>query len=118
MRSDESILESNGWEIECESPFEIRHEDGSFATGQAAHMVLSSLKDEELLDKYEIMIDRYSDEEVVSLMWESFQRGYHIGRESNNITSIKQVDYIKRRWEGEIHKILDIMNQKPVGMYE
>jgi len=43
---DEKILESNGWTIECNSPFEIRHEDGSFATGQAADIVLSSVKDE------------------------------------------------------------------------
>tara|TARA_R110001606_G_scaffold379561_1_gene539665 strand:+ start:962 stop:1135 length:174 start_codon:yes stop_codon:yes gene_type:complete len=41
------ILEDNGWIIECESPFEIRHEDGSFATGQAANIVLYFLKPEE-----------------------------------------------------------------------
>lgn len=35
----EFILESEGWEIECESPYEIRHEDGSFATGFAAQIV-------------------------------------------------------------------------------
>ena len=39
------ILEDNGWIIECESPFEIRHEDGS--TGQAANIVLYFLKPEE-----------------------------------------------------------------------
>jgi len=41
------LLEKCGWEIECESPFEIRHEDGSFATQQAAHMVLECLMQEE-----------------------------------------------------------------------
>ena len=44
--SDEEMLALDGWEIECHSPFEIRHEDGSFATGQAADIVLSSLKEE------------------------------------------------------------------------
>lgn len=44
---DEAILTKNGWEIECESPFEIRHEDGSFATGQAAQIVLEELRGEE-----------------------------------------------------------------------
>lgn len=34
----------DGWVIECESPLEIRHTDGSFATGQAARLVLDGLK--------------------------------------------------------------------------
>ena len=34
------MLEENDWTVECESPFEIRHKDGSFATGQAAEIVL------------------------------------------------------------------------------
>jgi len=41
------LLEKNGWVVECESPFEVRHEDGSFATGQAAEMVLWFLKEDE-----------------------------------------------------------------------
>jgi hypothetical protein len=36
-----------GWEIECKSPLEIRHEDGSFATGQAAQIILNSMDDAE-----------------------------------------------------------------------
>jgi len=32
-------LEKAGWIIECESPFEIRHKDGSFATGQGAKII-------------------------------------------------------------------------------
>jgi len=42
---DEQLLEKHGWTLECESPFEIRHEDGSFATGQAADIVLLALKE-------------------------------------------------------------------------
>ena len=30
--TNEDLLKENGWEVECESPFEIRHEDGSFAS--------------------------------------------------------------------------------------
>jgi len=41
--NDNTILEHYGWTIECESPFEIRHEDGSFASGQAAYTVLIDL---------------------------------------------------------------------------
>lgn len=43
--SDEQLLEKNGWIVECESPFEIRHsETNSFATGIAAELILESLK--------------------------------------------------------------------------
>ena len=51
MDNDEKLLNKYGWEIECESPFEIRHEDGSFATMQAAHTVLESIKEEEELEE-------------------------------------------------------------------
>jgi hypothetical protein len=44
LLSDEDILLEGGWTIECFSPFEIRHEDGSFASGQAAQIVLDYLK--------------------------------------------------------------------------
>lgn len=39
----EVLLKENGWEIECESPFEIRHKDGSFATNKAAHSIVEQL---------------------------------------------------------------------------
>lgn len=42
----EKMLEKEGWTIECESPFEIRHEDGSFATGQAARYVVLAMEQE------------------------------------------------------------------------
>ncbi len=32
----ELVLHLNGWTIECQSPLEIRHQDGSFATLNAA----------------------------------------------------------------------------------
>lgn len=117
MKSDEQALIDDGWTIECESPFEIRHSDGSFATGQAAHMVVSSLHEEELLEKYETMIDRYSDEEVLQLMWGSFHRGYYLSRESSNLAGSRAA-YIDKLWEIEVQEIFDIMNQKPVKMYE
>lgn len=42
---DIELLEKYGWVIECESPFEIRHEDGSFATENAARIVLEYLQE-------------------------------------------------------------------------
>jgi hypothetical protein len=35
----QEILEKEGWITECESPYELRHTDGSFASGQAAYIV-------------------------------------------------------------------------------
>ena len=44
-KDDEILLEENGWDIECQSPLEIRNrESGSFATGEAARIVVNSLK--------------------------------------------------------------------------
>ena len=40
---NEAVLSIHGWTIECEHPFELRHEDGSFATGQAATLVIQSV---------------------------------------------------------------------------
>ncbi len=46
ITGDKEILEQNGWFIECQSPFEIRHIDGDVATGQAARIVVDSLEKE------------------------------------------------------------------------
>jgi len=43
--SDEELLEKWGWSLECESPLEIRYEDGSFASGYAARIVINHLKE-------------------------------------------------------------------------
>lgn len=39
-KKDFKLLNNYGWTIECESPLEIRHEDGSFATLNAVESVL------------------------------------------------------------------------------
>lgn len=44
---DVKLLRKNGWEIECESPFEIRHENGSFASMTAANIIFDKLRNEE-----------------------------------------------------------------------
>lgn len=38
---DKKILADRGWEIDCESPFEISTKDGSRATLEGAHIVLA-----------------------------------------------------------------------------
>lgn len=42
------MLEKYGWVIECESPYELRHSDGSFATGQAANIVELHYRNKEI----------------------------------------------------------------------
>ncbi len=44
--TDEQILTHFGWECICQSPYELQHTDGSFASGQAAYYLLDGLKDE------------------------------------------------------------------------
>jgi len=47
LKEDEELLKENGWDVECESPFEIRYEDGgAFASGLAADIVLDYYKHE------------------------------------------------------------------------
>lgn len=47
--SDKQLLKNNNWFIECEMPLEIRHEDGSFATQNAAQNIILLLKIEDIL---------------------------------------------------------------------
>jgi hypothetical protein len=51
----ENLLARHGWEVVCQGPFEIRHpESGSFASGQAAQMVVEALEKEDApLQEYE-----------------------------------------------------------------
>lgn len=47
-QDDENLLEREGWVVECQSPFEIRHtESGSFASGLAAQLVLQAVRAEQ-----------------------------------------------------------------------
>lgn len=46
---EEKLLEENGWTVECESPLEMRHEDGSLATGQAIHLITEYYQTQEAL---------------------------------------------------------------------
>lgn len=46
--TEKEILAKYGWTVECESPFEIRHEDGSFATEEAARIVTDYLIEQEV----------------------------------------------------------------------
>lgn len=41
---EEKALERFGWTVNCKSPFEISHSDGSTATGQAAWLVFDECK--------------------------------------------------------------------------
>jgi hypothetical protein len=38
-------LEKHGWTLECESPLELRHENGSFVSGLAALNLIANYKE-------------------------------------------------------------------------
>lgn len=61
LTSDEEILKYYGWEVECESPFEVRNIDGSFASGQAASCVLNSIREEYIFEKYEELMEEMKE---------------------------------------------------------
>lgn len=46
------MLKSAGWTVECLSPLEIRHTDGSFATKQAALIVVADVQQQILEESY------------------------------------------------------------------
>jgi len=45
-KETEQILSFEGWVVECYSPLEICHEDGSFATLNAAKIVIEQIVNE------------------------------------------------------------------------
>lgn len=60
--TNEDLLKENGWEIECESPFEIRHEDGSFASMNAAYRVVEELRLSNVMSSVLLIKDAYKAE--------------------------------------------------------
>lgn len=60
--TNEDLLKENGWEIECESPFEIRHEDGSFASMNAAYRVVEELRLSDVMSSVLLIKDTYKAE--------------------------------------------------------
>lgn len=58
----ENLLKENGWEVECESPFEIQHQDGSFASMNAAYSVVEQLRLSGVMDNALLIIDAYKAE--------------------------------------------------------
>lgn len=61
LKTDEEILGYYGWEVECESPYELRNIDGSFASGQAASCVLNSVREEYINEKYEELMEEMKE---------------------------------------------------------
>lgn len=65
--NDREIIAAAGWILECESPFEITHDDGSFASGQAADYVLAALREEYTEDEDE---PKHAPAELTELVME------------------------------------------------
>lgn len=60
-KKTEKILDELGWSVDCESPLELSHEDGSSATGQAADYLVGSLMEEyEWENKVQEEVDCYN----------------------------------------------------------
>jgi len=44
--TNDELCDKYGWTIECKSPLEIRHADGSFASGRSADVLVWYLRDQ------------------------------------------------------------------------
>lgn len=60
--TNKDLLKENGWEVECESPFEIRHEDGSFASMNVAYSVVEELRLSAVMSSVLLIKDAYKAE--------------------------------------------------------
>ena len=77
----DKILKKNGWVVECESPLEIRHTDGSFASGIAAQYAIDGImKDDisldsplEILQEIKIHLEYayYNEKNVTQILYDS-----------------------------------------------
>jgi hypothetical protein len=55
---DIKLLERNGWTVDCESPKEISHFEGSAASGMAVEFVIAGLREEEKQAEEQINFQR------------------------------------------------------------
>ena len=90
---DIKLLEENGWQVECHSPFEIRFEDGgAFATGLAAQIVLDDLKYEK---------NAFDRDE----MGEAFKAGHERGVYVASVITGRPIDGHYPQFDEFIHKL-------------
>jgi hypothetical protein len=96
MKTDKEILAERGWDLDCLSPLSITNNEGSYAVGLAAKIIIDCFKDEELFDKYEKIMDRPEWNLVEDLMRKSFIQGFNNGYFSNNHASPEEgSEYVK-----------------------
>ena len=97
----EELLKKHGWEIDCESPFEISTKDGSFARGEAAIHVLASLEQEE------------NDEQPIKYIHksESFE---DLGSEYKNLE--REKDYLEEMGN-EGWELVSVVHTAPALVY-
>ena len=69
LKTDDELLEKEGWQIVCQSPFEIENGEGGFARYQPAKVFIDALrygirygksKDEKLAKKARKAVDEYN----------------------------------------------------------
>ena len=63
MQETAKLFEKYGWEMNCYSPLDIVHEDGSYAGGSAALLILADIREQERDKTIELTVD-----DIVNLM--------------------------------------------------
>jgi hypothetical protein len=72
----QKYLEDNNWIVECESPLEVRHSEGSFATNYAAQVLLNELHSQ-YKDENSITIED-ADENIQMKNFEKLEKLFNI----------------------------------------
>ena len=57
MQETAKLFEKYGWEMLCYSPLDITHEDGSYAGGSAALLILADIREQERDKTIELTVD-------------------------------------------------------------
>lgn len=100
-----AIIEKEGWVVECESPFEIRHEDGSFATGQAAVRVIDHII-------FELQAAETEETDRIYLNTESVRE-----LAEKTATRVTWGEARRLGTGGEVHSICPLCEEKIIGGY-
>ena len=91
-----AIIEKLGWTLECESPLEISHSDGTFARGLAAEYTIDGLiaDNEELITPEDFVATEFEEWFILDLLATAESEGFELSEEEAKI-------YLRKNKKGE-----------------
>ena len=116
-QEDLDLLARNGWTITCESPLEIRHEAGSFASGLAARYALDEILNDLRNDNQVCQLTAY---EVLIETVERLNRAFDVALTDKSYTAWEQAYAIVFSEHGSslVSKCLEAITATPIDYYD